>query len=104
VYRVRDSGDINLKHVAENEHAMERIQTLTSTVAGVLAGLFNSNLYSGVAAYVGFHLLMALLIVVSVGEVERYLVKRVSLLGGMGSGILVFICMWIITFNIVYTL
>jgi uncharacterized protein (DUF2062 family) len=41
---------------------MERIHTLTSILAGVVAGLFNANLYSGIFAYLGFHLLITIMI------------------------------------------
>lgn len=62
MYSIANLGDINLKHVAENAHVMERIHTLTSILAGVVAGLFNANLYSGIFAYLGFHLLITLMI------------------------------------------
>lgn len=83
---------------------MERVHTLTSILAGVVAGLFNANLYSGIFAYLGFHLIMTLLIAGSLKKIENYFLKNTDLLGGLGSGVMVFLCGWIITYNLVYTL
>lgn len=83
---------------------MERIHTMTSILAGAIAGIFNAGLYSGVFAYVGFHLIIILLIASSIGKVENYFLKSTDLLGGLSSGIMVFLCGWIITYNVVYTL
>jgi hypothetical protein len=77
---------------------------LTSILAGVVAGLFNAGLYSGIFAYVGLHLIIVLLIAGSLKKVDQYFIKSTDLLGGLGSGIMVFLCAWIITFNVVYTL
>lgn len=62
-------GDINLKFVAENSHVMERVHTLTSILAGVVAGLFNANLYSGIFAYLAFHIIITLLIAGSLKKI-----------------------------------
>lgn len=97
-------GDINLRHVAENSNLMERVHTLTSILAGAIAGLFNAGLYSGVFAYVAFHLIITLLIAGQLKKVENYFMKSTDMLGGLGSGVMVFLCGWIITYNVVYTL
>jgi len=83
---------------------MERINTLTSILAGIVAGLLNANLYSGILAYLGFHLIISLIIFGSLRDVESYFLKKVELFGGLASGVMVFLCGWIITFNLVYTL
>lgn len=82
---------------------LERVHTLTSILAGVVAGLFNANLYSGIFAYLGFHLIITLLIAGSLKKIEQYFMKSSDLLG-LGSGVLVFLSGWIITYNVVYTL
>lgn len=83
---------------------MERVHTLTSMLAGVVAGLFNAGLYSGIFAYLALHLIITLLIVGDLKNVESYFLKKTDLLGGLGSGVMVFLCGWIITYNLVYTL
>ena len=98
------SGDINIRHVVENTHTMERMHTLTSILAGIIAGLFNTNLYSGIFTYMCFHLIMTLLILGSIGNAKKYFLKKADVLSGLGSGVPVFMCAWIIVFNVVYTL
>lgn len=93
-----------MRSVAENASVMERINTLTSILAGVVAGLLNANLYSGILAYLGFHLIISLIIFGSLREIENYFLKKIEVFGGLASGVMVFLCGWIITFNLVYTL
>lgn len=83
---------------------MERVHTLTSILAGAIAGLFNAGLYSGIFAYLALHLLITVLIVAPFKSSQDYFLKKSDLFGGLGSGVMVFLCGWIITFNIVYTL
>ena len=97
-------GDINIRHVVENSQTMERIHTLTSILAGVLAGLFNTNLYSGIFTYLLLHLVMIGLVAGKLGSIDKYFLKKSDILGGLGSGIPVFMCAWMIIFNVVYTL
>ena len=104
MYYYHYQGDINLKHIAQNIHTMERIHTLTSVLAGVIAGILNTNLYSGIFTYLFFHILMSALVSLKVDKINNYFLKKSDLLNGLGSGVLVFICCWIIIYNIVYTL
>lgn len=97
-------GDINIKHVVENTHTMERMHTLTSILAGIIAGLFNTNLYSGIFTYLCLHLLMTVFVMGSIGDVSKFFLKKIDIVSGIGSGVPVFMCAWIIIFNIVYTL
>lgn len=104
MYPFSHAGDVNIKHVVENNHVMERVHTLTSILAGVLAGVFNANLYMGLIAYISLHLIITLMIVGGIGDVQKYFLKKIDIVSGLGSGIPVFMCAWIIIFNIVYTL
>lgn len=104
MYLFCNQGDVNLRCIAENAHTLERVHTLTSILAGVIAGLFNANLYWGIFAYLALHLMVILLIAGSLSKVESYFMKKTDLLAGLGSGVMVFLCGWIITFNVVYTL
>jgi hypothetical protein len=100
-----NTGDTNLVHVLENSHTLERMRILTSILAAVLAGLFDVNLYGGVGVYIGLHLIITLLIFVTLkGRITDFFLKELDLLGGLGSGVLAFLCVWIIVYNIVYTL
>jgi hypothetical protein len=100
-----DVGDINLRFVGENASTMERIHTLTSILAGVIAGLFNAGLFSGIFIYLLLHVFVTGVVFVGLkGSVDEYFVRRSELLGGLGAGVMVFLCGWIITFNVVYTL
>ena len=99
-----DEVDVNMVHVVENAHVMERVQILTSILGGVLAGLFNVNLYGGILTYLGLHLIIILSIFGLLPNLDKYFMKKSEILAGLGGGILVFLCVWIITFNLVYTL
>lgn len=78
---------------------------MTSILAGVIAGLFNANLYSGIFVYLALHLFVTLLVVGGLkGGIDEYFMKKTELLGGLGAGVMVFLCGWIITYNVVYTL
>lgn len=104
MYICCDSGDVNIRHVVENNLITERVHTLTSILAGALAGVFNADLYGGITAYVLLHLLVGLFIVGSIGDIDKYFLKKSDLAGGLGKGVPVFMCAWIIIFNVVYTL
>lgn len=58
-----------MKSVTENALTMERINTLTSILAGLVAGVLNANLYSGILAYLGFHLIITLIIAGSLKDI-----------------------------------
>jgi hypothetical protein len=47
-----------------------------SILAGVIAGLFNANLYGGIFAYVALHLIITVFIIGSVGKIEQYFMKK----------------------------
>lgn len=80
------------------------MHTLISILAAVLAGLLNANLYGGIFAYLGLHLIMTLFIALKLKNIEKYFLKSTDLVSGLGSGVLVFLCIWIIVYNVVYTL
>jgi hypothetical protein len=80
------------------------MRLLTTILAGVLSGILNLNQLEGPFLYFGAHLLLTLLIFLKIGKVERYFKGVWSLFEGMGSGVLLFICIWTIVVNIVYVL
>ena len=104
MYAIDNIGDINLKHIVQNTHTMERIHTLTSVLAGVIAGLINTNLYGGIFTYVFFHLIISLFVALRMDKIENFFLKKTDLFGGLGSGVPVSLCCWIIVYNVVYTL
>ena len=83
---------------------MERIHTLTSILAAVMAGLLNVNLYGGIIIYLGLHLVMMGLTSMKLKDLNKYFLKSSDVAMGLGSGVLVFLCVWIIVYNVVYTL
>lgn len=80
------------------------MRLLTTILAGVLSGLLNLNQLEGPFLYLAVHLVVSLLIYVKVGKVEKYFKSKGELFGGMGGGLLLFICIWMIVVNIVYVL
>ena len=73
-------------------------------MAGVLSGLFNLNQLEGPFLYLVIHVVMTLLVYVKIGEVEKYFASFWSLFEGMGAGLLLFLCIWMIVVNMVYVL
>lgn len=104
MYSWPHAGDINIRHVIENTHVLERTTTLTSILAGTLAGLFNTNLYSGIFTYLFMHLVVTVLIFGRIGDLSKFFMKKADIISGAASGVPVFMCVWIIVFNVVYTL
>jgi hypothetical protein len=88
----------------ENKKAFDKMRLLTTILAGVLSGLFNMNQLEGPFLYFGIQLVLTVLIYFKIGEVEKYFKSVGSLLEGLASGILLFICVWMIVVNVVYVL
>ena len=83
---------------------MERIHTLTSILAAVVAGLLNVNLYGGIMIYLSFHFAIMGMTTLKLRDLSKYFLKSSDIVMGLGSGVLVFLCVWIIVYNLVYTL
>lgn len=88
----------------ENKKAFDRMRLLTTILAGVLSGLLNLNQLEGPFLYLIVHLVLTLLIYLKIDKVENYFKGISDLFAGMGSGLLLFICIWMIVVNIVYVL
>ena len=88
----------------ENKKAFDRMRLLTTILAGVLSGLLNLNQLEGPFLYLAAQLVVSLLIYVKLDKVENYFKGTGAIFGGLGSGLLLFICIWMIVVNIVYFL
>jgi hypothetical protein len=88
----------------DNKKAFDRMRLLTTILAGVLSGLLNLNQLEGPFLYLAVHLVLTLLIYLKIDSAEKYFKGIGDLFGGMGSGLLLFICVWMIVVNIVYVL
>ena len=80
------------------------MRLLTTILAGVVSGVLNLNQLEGPFLYLLFHVVLTLLLWVSVGSGEKYFKSSGSLWEGMGGGVLLFICIWMIFVNVVYVL
>lgn len=58
----------------------------------------------GPVVYIIMHALVTGLMVVKVKDTTQYFVKKADVFSGIGSGVLIFVCAWMIVYNIVYTL
>lgn len=88
----------------ENAKTLERIRILISLLSGILTGLLNVNQLMGPVVYIIMHALVTGLMVVKVKDTAQYFVKKTDVFSGIGSGVLIFVCAWMIVYNIVYTL
>lgn len=95
---------INPKALVENAKTLERIRILVSLLSGIIAGLFNVNQLLGPLIYFIMHALITGLIVVKVRDTTQYFLKKTDVFSGIGSGVLIFLCAWMIIYNVVYTL
>lgn len=95
---------INPKSMEYNMKVQEKMRILTSLLGGIISGVLNLNQLEGPLIYLGIHLVMTLLIAISVGSLERVFVKKSDVFSGISGGALIFICSWMIVFNIVYVL
>lgn len=41
---------------------------------------------------------------IKVGDTSQFFMKKADVFNGIGSGVLIFICAWMIIYNVVYTL
>jgi hypothetical protein len=80
------------------------MRLLTTILAGTVSGILNLNQLEGPFLYLGFHILVTLLIFATVGKGDKYFKSSGSLWSGMGGGLLLFICIWMIMVNLVYVL
>lgn len=58
----------------------------------------------GPVVYILMHAIVTGLMVVKIKDSAQYFMKRTDVLSGIGSGVLIFLCAWMIVYNIVYTL
>lgn len=90
--------------MADNLKALEKMRILSSILAGVISGILNLNQLQGPTLYFSFHLLMTFLVALSTESVEKVFIKKSDVFTGIGGGLLIFVCAWMIVFNIVYVL
>jgi hypothetical protein len=95
---------MNPRHVNENKKAFDKMRLLTTILAGVLSGLLNLNQLEGPFLYFAIQLVLTVLIYFKIGDAEKYFKSVGSLFEGLASGILLFICVWMIVVNVVYVL
>lgn len=95
---------MNPKHLGDNLKVLEKMRILSSILGGIISGILNLNQLEGPLMYFAFHLLMTLLIVLKVGSIDKIFVKKSDIFSGIGGGLLIFVCAWMIVFNVVYVL
>lgn len=89
----------------ENKKAFDKMRLLTTILAGVISGILNLNQLEGPFLYIICHIVLTALIYGSIGgSSETYFKSGGNLWEGMGGGVLLFICIWMIMVNLVYVL
>ncbi len=73
-------------------------------MAGLIAGALDITQLFGLLLFVGIHLIITLIIMIGLNPLGDYFMKKSHILAGVGSGVLIFVCAWMIVHNIVYTL
>ena len=86
------------------------MQNLTSTrtilaiFIGAFCGIVNMNQLLAVVLYAAIQLLVSPLILMSVGDHKNFFRQWSDVLGGIAGSVLMFVCSWMISYNLVYTL
>lgn len=62
------------------------------------------NQLLGPVVYIIMHTLITALIYFKVGDTGKYFMKKTDVFSGIGSGVLIFVCAWMIVYNVAYTL
>lgn len=58
----------------------------------------------GPVVYIVMHCIVTGLMVLKVKDTTQYFMKKADVFNGIGSGVLIFLCAWMIVYNVVYTL
>ena len=87
-----------------NKKAFDKMRLLTTILAGAISGILNLNQLSGPLLYITFHVILTIFIFVLAGSGEKYFKSSGDLWSGMGGGLLLFVCVWMIVVNVVYVL
>ena len=104
MYLLSNAVFVNPKNMMTNKKAFDKMRLLTTILAGAVSGILNLNQLEGPLLYLGFQVVLTLMIYVLVGGGDRYFKSTGSLWEGLGGGILLFVCIWMILVNIVYVL
>jgi hypothetical protein len=54
--------------------------------------------------YICMHVLVTGCVAIKIGDISKYFMKKTDVFAGMGAGVLLYLCAWMIVNNIVYTL
>ncbi len=73
-------------------------------LSGIISGLLNVNQLLGPVVYIIMHIIITGLIAIKIGDTTQFFMKRMDIFSGIGSGVLIFLCAWMIVYNVVYTL
>ena len=73
-------------------------------LSGIISGLLNVNQLLGPVVYIIMHIIITGLIAIKIGDTTKFFMKRMDIFSGIGSGVLIFLCAWMIVYNVVYTL
>ena len=87
-----------------NQKAFDKMRLLTTILSAAVSGILNLNQLEGPLLYLAFHVILTVLIYVLVGGGEKYFKSSGNLWSGLGGGLLLFVCIWMIVVNIVYVL
>jgi hypothetical protein len=95
---------VNVANLNHNFQTLSKMRTLLAILIGTVCGITNMNQILAPIAYVAFQLLATGLIAVTSGNYRRYFNNFGEIASGIPESVMMFICSWMLSYNLVYTL
>jgi hypothetical protein len=79
-------------------------RTVLSIVIGLFCGIINLNQLFAVVLYAVLQVAVSPLILFTLGNSKKYFLNKSDAFTGIAGSVLMFVCSWMISYNLVYTL
>lgn len=90
----------NKKH---NTQTLTSTRTVVAILVGVFCGIINASQLYAIGLYLAIQLIVSPLILLSTNHKSNF-ESKTDVLGGIAGSLLMFVCSWMISYNLVYTL
>lgn len=95
---------INMSNLAHNFTVLSRMRTLLALLIGTICGIVNCNQILAPLAYIVLQLAATAAFALASGNYRRYFNNLTEMASGIPEGVMMFICSWMLSYNLVYTL
>lgn len=95
---------ININSLAHNFTVLSRMRTLLALLIGAVCGIINCNQIVAPIAYIVIQLAATLVFGLAIGNYRRCFNSLTEVAAGIPESLMMFICSWMLSYNLVYTL